>query len=279
MRSHFRNRPTIFSVPISLLIVAASICGLLFKETYSKEPVLTASVSAAQDWIDLVVVVPILLISALASRRGSRSAFMIWLGTMLYVAYTFIKYAFGIHFNELFLVYCSILGFSFFAVVTTVLGASALEIEEWFDEEKSNNLIMAYLWIIALVFFSHWLNEIVVSLVRGGGAEETSGLRPIVNSVRVVDLAIFLPGMGIAATLLRKRHPLGYIFAPSFAVFCTLNGIGAGVIVISMKSSSIPVELSSLWLFGGIAAISSIVLLDYLTHMKSLSVKASWQER
>ena len=69
------------------------------------------------DAVNLVVIVPVLLIGAALAQRGSVSARLIWMGTLVFLLYNFVVYAMAVHFNALFLAYCGILGGSFYALV------------------------------------------------------------------------------------------------------------------------------------------------------------------
>ncbi len=275
MEPQLRNRPLFFSVPICALIAIASIGGLFFKGTYSGETAYLIPQALAQDVIDLVLIVPTILIAAIAITKGSRHAFFIWLGAMLYVVYTFVIYSFGIHFNDLFLDYCFTLGLSFYAIVTVLVGRDGSTIKGWFDEDKSNNIVLAYLWIIALLFFSQWLREIIPAMVTNGVPQSVKDAGTFTSAVHVLDLSIFLPGMAISAVFMRKKMPLGYIFAPSFVVFALLTGVALVAMVISMKASGIQVSLASLLVFLAIVVISFLVLLETMSHIKRLSKAAA----
>ncbi len=263
MSNEFRDRPLSFSIPLSLLIFISAMSGLLFKETYAAESALAVSQAVAQDWIDLIVVIPLLLISSIFLRRNNRAAFVIWFGAMIYVVYIFSIVTLGLHFNEVFLLYCITLGLSFYTIVTVLAEIGLGTMKDWFDPKKSNNVIMTFLWVIALIFFSQWIKQATAALIRDDFRDPES-LR---SAVHVLDLAIYLPGMAIASALLRNRHPLGYVFAPALVVFIILNGIVMAATVISMDSFDLPVNLSSIWLFIGIALASAAVLSDFLTHL------------
>jgi hypothetical protein len=45
--------------------------------------------------------------------KGSVKAFLLWIGILLALIYSYVIYAFAVHFNSLFLVYVAILGLSF----------------------------------------------------------------------------------------------------------------------------------------------------------------------
>ena len=102
------------SLPIALLLTVSSLGGLCLPLTYAAETPLHAAQYLGNDAGNLLLVVPILLIVAFLALRGSTAARLIWMGTLVYLVYDFLGYAFATHFNSMFLAYCAVLGLSFF---------------------------------------------------------------------------------------------------------------------------------------------------------------------
>ena len=265
------NTPLYFSIPLSLLIIVTSIGGMFFRSVYARETLAYAAQGVAQDLFDFIIVTPTLTISALMIRSGKRSALFVWLGTMLYVLYTFVIYCFAVHFNSLFLVYCLTLGTSFYAIVTVLTNMSFDEVKGWFNDKKTENAMSMFLLLIGVMFYSTWLKEIIPALIHNDIPQSVREARLLTNPVHVLDLSIFLPGVLISSILLKKRHSLGYLFAPSLLIFVILTAIAIGSMVISMSLSGVEVELSLSMIFAVVALISVFVLVNFLSHMKKES--------
>ena len=62
--------------------------------------------------------------------RGSTRASLVTLGLLIYVVYSYILYAFFIHFGSWFLVYVAVLGLSTYALFGSVLGMNLDEVSE-----------------------------------------------------------------------------------------------------------------------------------------------------
>lgn len=120
------------STVIALLLAVAAGAGLFVHGVYRNNAFATAAFRGS-DLVSLVVAVPTLLVSAVLARKGSRRAHLVWLGTLGYVAYTYI-YTFGIAFNRLFLVYLALLSLSVFAIVRSVVALDAQDIARRFGE-------------------------------------------------------------------------------------------------------------------------------------------------
>ena len=84
----------------------------------------------AGDAVNLFVIVPVLLVTAILAYRGSLPAKLIWLGTLLCILYSSIFYALAVHFNQLFFVYCGVLGFSFYAIAGSLSSVPLDEIAD-----------------------------------------------------------------------------------------------------------------------------------------------------
>ena len=56
---------------LALLVAVASLAGILVPETYARETAEWAGQAIGQDWFDLLVAVPALIVCALGARRGS----------------------------------------------------------------------------------------------------------------------------------------------------------------------------------------------------------------
>ena len=113
MSKHTRNTNgwLWLTIPIALLLVIAAGSGLFVRGLYRDTPSSVAQM-LGQDAITLAVALPTLVMSALLTWRGSQRGRLIWLGGLAYTVYTYVGYAFDVHFNPLFLVYVAVLGCS-----------------------------------------------------------------------------------------------------------------------------------------------------------------------
>jgi hypothetical protein len=116
---------SMLSFPLAALFAGASLGNILMPDAYRRETALWTAQGLGQDWVDLLVVVPVLIVSATFALRGSRLSRLLLGGTLAYTAYSLVLYAFAVHFNSLFLVYAVALGLSFSARVVRRKGAPA----------------------------------------------------------------------------------------------------------------------------------------------------------
>ena len=66
-----------------------------------------------QDMINGILISPLFVVCSVRALKRKPNALHIWSGIQMYSLYTFIIYAFDVHFNRLFLLYCAVLDISF----------------------------------------------------------------------------------------------------------------------------------------------------------------------
>lgn len=266
--SRVDKKVTYFTVPTALLIILTSVGGLFFNEVYSGGTGLMDAQASAQHWVHLVVVAPMLIVAVLLMRSGNRAAIFIWLGTMLYTLYSFAIYGFTVRPGMLLIGYCTVLALSLYGTLTVVAATDGNRLAGRFKDGRSNNLIMAYLWIVVLFFSSQWLKQIIPQTFSSGGAGPTGEASPFSTAIHVLDLSIVLPGMGIAAILMRKRRPLGFLLVPSLVVFTVMTNIAYTAMIVNAGASDLPVRIDSAWIFAGIGAFGTAVFIDFVRHKR-----------
>jgi hypothetical protein len=258
----------LLTLPLAVLIALSSILGILVEDIYSKEVPEYAAQGVGQDIINLFVVMPVLLIAAILIQKGSRLWQFVWLGTLIYTVYSYAVYCFGVHFNALFLVYIGILGLSFYLLMGFLISLDAEEFKSWFDDKTPVKMTSTFLIIVAGLFYLIWLKDIVPPLIDGKVPELVKEYNLPTNPIHVMDLAIALPGVMISAMLLRKKHALGYVLAPSFIIFIVVMAIAIGGIVAVTIYKGFEGDLSLSVVFALIAAISCVIFITLAKHLK-----------
>src|SRR5271165_545316 len=190
------------SFPLATLLAVASLGGLFLPSTYKEETPIHAAQYVGNDAGNLAFIVPALLIAAILARGGSVAARLVWMGTLVYLVYDFLGYAFAAHFNSMFLAYCGVLGLSFYALAGNLMALPTAEIARRYGPRTPVKTTGIVLLLMGVAIVSHWLLEIVPVLVAGRVplAVRDSGL--LTEAVAVLDLAFGAPACLIAAILL-----------------------------------------------------------------------------
>ena len=95
------------SIVTAFLMTAASLGGLLFPSSiYPTDELLRSFL--ANDLVNLLIGLPVLLASLWLARRGNLVGLLSWPGALLYITYNYLAYLFGIPFGGITLLYLAL---------------------------------------------------------------------------------------------------------------------------------------------------------------------------
>lgn len=221
---------------LALLIIVSGIYSLLTPGFYDQESLNWQAQSTGQDIIDVFFITPLLLFATFYTHK-KQIALYVWAGIHLYIVYTYTIFCFAVHFNSLFIVYCLILGLSFYSLLLFIYSIS-----------KSGNPVLTtsrpkttgiFFIITSLLFYTVWLREIIPALVQQEIPVLIKETRLLTNPVWVLDLSIVLPGIFISGIFLLHKKQAGYILAPVLLTFLIMMNITIAFLSLFMQSSGI----------------------------------------
>jgi len=248
------------SFPLAVILATASLGGLLLASTYAKETRMQAALGIGNDVGNSVVTVPVLVIAAILALRGSIAARLVWLGTLVYLFYDFLNYALAIHFNSMFLAYCGVLGLSFYALVGSLLALPIPAIARRYGPRTPVKTTAVVLLMMSLVTVLHWLWEIIPALLAGRVPQTVRDSGLLTEAVAVLDLAFGVPAFMIAAMLLLRRKPLGFVLGPVVLTFLVLSSLVLAPMGIVMARRGFEAGHALFAIGLGIAAGSAVLL-------------------
>lgn len=248
------------SFPLAACLIVACLGGLFFPSTYAEETRLHAAQCFGMDLGNLVVIVPALVIADVLALRSSIAARLVWMGTLVYLCYNYLNYAFAVHFNSMFLAYCGVLGLSSYALAGSFLTLPIPEIARLYSPRAPVKTTAAVLLLIGVITTFHWLSEIIPALFVGRAPQSVRDAGLLSEAVAVLDLAFLSPACVIAAILLLRHKPLGFVLGPVVLTFLVLSGLGLAPMGIAMARRGFE-EGHALSAIGlGIAAVNSVLL-------------------
>lgn len=235
MTTERTHDPMLWStIAIVLLVAVTAVAGIFWPATYAKETLYSSAGAIGSDIVDLLLVVPVLLISGILGYRGSVPARLVWLGTLGYLLYNFVLYAFGVHFNSLFLVYCATLSLCFYATVFCLPLISLEQIAQSYSPRAPRKTTAIVLLVIAVLFAAFDLGEDIPALLAGRVPQSVIQVNLPVSFIHCLDLTFLLPGMCITAYLLFRRKASGYALAPAFLALLAIMNIELAVLMVVM---------------------------------------------
>ncbi len=266
-----RNRfylPAILSLPLAALTAVSSFAGAFLPGTYAREAPVWAAQAIGGDRVNLLVFAPILALAAVFTLRGSRRFALLLGGALLYSAYTFVTFAFAVHFGRLFLVYCAELGLTFYALTGLAVAFHDTDVSSWFSDRTPARLAGGFLILLAAVFYILWLSEDLPAIVAGTAPRSLTDAGLLTNPVHVIDLALVLPALLAAGISLLRRRSFGYWFAPIALSYIVLQALAIVGMVAEMARQKAAGDMTAAWFLGAIAIVAAAVLAALLAQLK-----------
>jgi hypothetical protein len=218
------------SALIVVLAIPVHLIGLVVPEIY-RDPAVVLPQNLGTDLVTLCIGIPLLAVGAIAMQRGSLRARLLWLGALGYLVYAYGMYALGVHWNPLFLAYLALFGLSFFTLTVGLVGTDAALLREGAKQRAPVRSVAAYLILIAVMVAALWLAEEVGALLRGTVPPSVVQFEAPTNIVHVFDLGIVLPTFVLAAVMLLRRRPWGYVLAGMLLVKASTVGLWVAVMI------------------------------------------------
>jgi len=249
--------PARLAFAMAVLFAAASIGNIALPAAYARETASWAAQGIGQDWVDVFVVVPVLLVSAVLARRGSRRAALVMGGAIAYTTYSLVLYSLAIHFNQLFLVYSAALGVGFYALLNLVISCSRHDPRSWLSPGRlSGRAAGVFSVFLGLAFYALWLAEIVPALAAGRAPETLAEVGLITNPVQVLDVGIVLPAFVVGGVALLRGSRLGYWLVPVMLTFAVLMDLALIGMDVAMAARNVPGGGQRIPVFAAMAAVS-----------------------
>ena len=251
------------TLPIAVLLAIAAGGGLFITDLYRDDPNLAAQ-AVAQDLISLAIVLPVLIVTVILAHRGSTRAYLVWLGALVYVMYSYALMAFDIKYNPLFLVYVALLGCSLYALIGGLATADMAGIKASLAGRAPVKTLSIYLAVLATLFYLLWLSEVVPALVAGTVPQSVLEEGTPTNGVHVLDMAWILPAFWITAVSLWRKQALGYALAGVMLSYFLLVVVAILSMVVFMVRDGHPVAAPQVVIFGIALAVSLGMFIRYM---------------
>jgi hypothetical protein len=243
------------SLVVAVLIAGVSAAGLLLGSTrlYGVDPKVAAAVASstagvlvpgflAQDVINLVLALPILLGSLWLVRRGSLIGLLLWPGTLFYVLYTYALYLVGAPFSALFLAYVGLVALSAYTTIGIVASIDAEQVRQRLAGVVPARTVGGILVGLAFLTLAQDAGGALVSALAGGGSVD-----PVAHRVWIADLVVEVPAVLIGGVLLWRRKMLGYVAGAGLLLQFGLTPTGlAAVLALQPVLTAEPIDAGAI---------------------------------
>lgn len=191
------------SAIIAILMTIMSVSGLLFSSAiYPTDDVLQTFL--ANDVVNLLIGLPILIASMWLSWRGKMIGLLLWPGALLYVLYNYTAYLFGLPLNWTLIIYLVIVLLSAITVTGLIMSIDGSTVRGQLEGLVFEKLSGGFLFVFGVLFIFR-----AISIFADAIANQTVIL-PTEFAVLIADM--ILSALWIAGgVLLFKRSPFGYV--------------------------------------------------------------------
>ncbi|MGH8835261.1 MAG: hypothetical protein ACRDWG_09755 [Actinomycetes bacterium] len=207
---------------VAVLAFPAALAGLFIDDVYPGAAS-TAEMFRGYDLVTALMVVPGLAVASILGRRGSTRAKLVAVSLVAYLVYTYAYYLFGTGFNDLFVLHAAVFATGLFALILTLVDIGVPSVANRFDARTRVRPIAAILGTLGVALGGMWTyfaidNAVTGDVPAGSQLIETD---TIVHLGMALDLTLLVPLYAVAAVLLWRRHPWGYVLS-TIAVFAGL---------------------------------------------------------
>ncbi|SFC08860.1 hypothetical protein SAMN05444422_104201 [Halobiforma haloterrestris] len=251
------------SLATIVLAGIATVVGLTVPGLYRDAPVLLPQLYG-QDLLTLVVALPVGTVALYVAARGSLRGYVVWLGVDGYLLYTYASYAFMTAFNELYLVYTTLLWLTLYTFVGGLVRLDVTRVKRT-AEGLSVRPYVAFQALLAVLVAFLWLAEIVPAIVSGTVPATVADAELTTSVIYSLDLGIVLPGFVLSAYWLRQRRAWGYAFTAVLLVKAATLGLAVLAMAVFQLRDGQVVPVPVLAIFGLLTAASLVLLGRFLS--------------
>jgi hypothetical protein len=190
---------------LAVLLVVSSVVGLLYGSGgfYESYPAGLAGL-VGQDFVTLVLGLPLLLASMWLTARGSTRSLLVWTGTLFYFAYMYYFWVIG-GFNALFLIYIAIVSASLFGLLSLLFAIDPEALRARFSAKTPIRPVSGFFLVVSLLFALMWGGMILSSVAAGTQPDQ------VLREVVIIDLTVMLPLLFVGSLRLWRREAWGYL--------------------------------------------------------------------
>lgn len=237
---------------------------------YRYDSVSMAAQAVAQDMVTLLIGIPFLLVSLYYLRRDSLRGKLLFCGITGYFLYTYMSYAVGANYNNMFLIYVAVFSLSLTALIIAVPSIDLSTLKTQFSEHMPKRSVVSYLLCISFLLFMVWMGRIVpamISCTAPAGLESSTTL-----FIQFMDLGIVIPLSVVAGILLLRNQPLGYLLSSIMIIKTSTLALSVSAMAFNMLLSGADVAPAELIMFPAIA-VSGIILMIMMLRSVSETAK------
>ena len=215
--------------------------GLYFWDTVSM-----VAQMQANDFVTLILGLPLLVFSFWWARRGSLRGHLLLTGTLGFFLYTYMSMCFGTAYNRLFLIYVALFGLSLYAFIFAMMSFDLATLPQHFSQRLPRRGIAGLLLFAGAFLSLAWLGRIAPTLQ----SDVSPPLENVTSMfIQAMDLALIAPLCLLAAILLLRESAWGYLLSAVALLKFVTMGTAVTTMGLNMLRLGVPVSVVELGVF------------------------------
>ncbi len=208
---------------------------------YQHDSVAIAAQGIAQDYVTLIVAIPMLVLSWSKFKEFSLRGGLILLGTLGYFLYTYTSYVFLWMLNPMFIVYVMLMSLSFFAFVWAFMQFDIDRVSHAFLPKFPNKLIGFVQIALGVLLGGMWLSMIVSYVFSGIPPAGLDHYTTLV--IQGLDLGFIVPLALLSGVWILQRKPMGFMLSAVVIFKGFLMGLAILAMLFAQHDAQVTVSL------------------------------------
>ena len=218
----------VLSIVLGALMVVQSTLGLTYPAEYLDADWIKAT-WFGNDWVTLVVAVPLLSIGLTGRGRESVRRLLAWLGVLGYAVYNYAFYLFGAALNTFFLLYVAATVVATTALIVALSSVDSTRVAHAFRRSTPVRAIGGGLGGVAVGLASIWIFMWAAHVFAG---RQLPAETEVFKLVAALDLSVMVPALVSGGALLWRKSRWGYLLA-------AIAGVQASLYLVVLSINSI----------------------------------------
>lgn len=242
----------------AVLMLLQSSLGLLYRGQY-RDVEWIAATWAGNDWVTLVVALPLLAAGAARARRRSARGLLLWAGTLGYALYNYAYYLLGAALNVFFPLYLGAVIAAALALILALFSIDPAGLARGFNARTPVRFIGGYFVLVGISLAGIWLAMWAAYVFAGRPTPvETEAFK----LVAALDTVLMVPALAVGGALLWRRIAWGYVVS-------AIAGVQGSLYLLVLSINSLTTASSEFPLWCALALMTSAATSLLLANAES----------
>ncbi|HNX57479.1 MAG TPA: hypothetical protein PKK43_00165 [Spirochaetota bacterium] len=242
---------------LSVLMIAGSILGLIPGVSYAGENEWGRTVFQGNDIVNMVVYLPLLLLSRRAARSGNPAGELFFVSMTAACTYSYFYYPFALKYGVFFILYVALFGLSLFSFLFSVTSITPDTYSRFIPSRTHRIAGASLLFVFAGILAAMWIGMAVVFILTGKMFQEGGQL------ISVSDIVFIVTPLSLSGYWLLRGDAKGFMFGIIMSITCALYCLILIAYTPLALVRSMPDAFTMLpfWIICFVAGASAFVLL------------------